>query len=243
VPVVNENDTIATSEIRYGDNDRLAARVATMVSADTLVLLSDIDGLYTAPPADDPNAKLLPHVAEITADIEAMAGSAGSELSRGGMVTKIEAGKIATRAGTAMIIASGKRDNPIAAIRTGEAHTLFAAQARTDRARKTWIAGQLETSGTITIDDGAARALGRGKSLLPAGVNTISGTFERGDAVAIRSKGGKLLGRGMSAYSSKEAQKIKGAQSDQVETLLGYPGRPALIHRDDMALVDDGSDV
>ena len=241
VPVINENDTIATSEIRYGDNDRLAARVATMLGADLLVLLSDIDGLYTAPPGTGKQADFIAQVDTITPAIEAMAGSAGSELSRGGMVTKIEAGKIATRAGTAMIIASGKRDHPIAAVRGGEAHTHFKAKQIKTGARKAWIAGQLDTSGNIVVDDGAVRALKRGKSLLPAGVVSISGSFSRGDAITIRASDSTILGHGLIAYDCVETDLIKGAQSDELEALLGYAGRPALVHRDDMALVD--SDV
>ena len=238
VPVINENDTIATSEIRYGDNDRLAARVATMLGADLLILLSDIDGLYTAPPGTGKNADFIPLVETISPAIEAMAGNAGSELSRGGMVTKIEAGKIATRAGTAMIIASGKRDHPVAAIRNGEAHTYFKAKQIKAGARKAWIAGQLDTSGSIIVDDGAARALKRGKSLLPAGVVSINGTFSRGDAITIRANDNTVLGHGLIAYDCVEAELIKGAQSDELPSLLGYAGRPALVHRDDMALVD-----
>ena len=243
VPVINENDTIATSEIRYGDNDRLAARVATMLGADLLVLLSDIDGLYTAPPGSNKDAEFISNVDTITPAIEAMAGSAGSELSRGGMVTKIEAGKIATRAGTAMIIASGKRSHPIAAIAAGEAHTYFHAKAIKSGARKAWIAGQLEANGDIIVDDGAARALKRGKSLLPAGVTAVSGTFSRGDAIAIRSLDNQLLGHGLIAYDCVEADMIKGAQSDELQSLLGYAGRPALVHRDDMALVDTIAEI
>lgn len=243
VPVINENDTIATSEIRYGDNDRLAARVATMLGADLLVLLSDIDGLYTAPPGSDNDAEFIAEVDNITPKIEAMAGSAGSELSRGGMVTKIEAGKIATRAGTSMIIASGKRDHPIAAITAGERHTYFKAKSVKAGARKAWIAGQLEASGNIIVDDGAARALKRGKSLLPAGVTAVSGTFSRGDAIAIRSLDNQLLGHGLIAYDCVEADMIKGAQTDELQSLLGYAGRPALVHRDDMALVDTFAEI
>lgn len=237
IPVINENDTIATSEIRYGDNDRLAARVATMMKADMLVLLSDIDGLYTKPPAQNADAEFISQVDSITPEIEAMAGSAGSELSRGGMVTKIEAGKIATQAGTAMIIASGKRKHPIAAISFGEKHTRFSAASNKSGARKTWIAGQLDTVGTITVDGGAARALQSGKSLLPAGVKSVSGTFVRGDPVIIEDDNHKVIGHGLAGYNSKEAAKIIGAKTENLEELLGYPGRPALIHRDDMALV------
>jgi glutamate 5-kinase len=241
VPVINENDTIATSEIRYGDNDRLAARVATMLGADLLILLSDVDGLYTAPPGSGKHADFIPHVESITPQIEAMAGSAGSELSRGGMVTKIEAGKIATRAGTAMIIASGKRDHPIDAIRSGETHTTFKAKQVKAGARKAWIAGQLDTSGSIIVDAGAARALKSGKSLLPAGVVSISGQFSRGDAITIRTADDTILGHGLIAYDCVETDLIKGAQSDELQSLLGYAGRPALVHRDDMALVDSDS--
>ncbi len=236
VPVINENDTIATSEIRYGDNDRLAARVATMMGADLLILLSDVDGLYTAPPANDPSATLVETIDEITPDIEAMAGSAGSELSRGGMVTKIEAGKIATRAGTAMVITSGKTNHPIAALGAGEPATWFNTRPVQGRARKNWIAGQLETSGFITIDDGAANALSRGKSLLPAGVTHVGGVFSRGDAVAIQNAAGDVLGQGLIAYDSDEARLIAGRKSEDMADLLGYEGRATMIHRDDMAL-------
>lgn len=243
VPVVNENDSIATSEIRYGDNDRLAARVATMVKADLLILLSDIDGLYTAPPNLNANATFIEDVAEITPAIETMAGSAGSELSRGGMVTKIEAGKIATRSGTDMIIASGTRNNPIAALKRGERSTLFHALPKSGNARKTWIAGQLQTSGTIVLDAGAAKALKKGKSLLPAGVTDVLGNFSRGDVVTLKTTDGTIIGQGLAGYDAAEAALIKGAKSDDVAGLLGYEGRPALVHRDDMALtpVADGA--
>jgi len=236
VPVINENDTIATSEIRYGDNDRLAARVATMTNADLLVLLSDIDGLYNAPPLQNPDAEFISHVAAITPKIEAVAGSAGSALSRGGMVTKIEAAKIATASGTAMLIASGKRDHPIKAVLDGERATWFDAQAVSGKARKTWIAGQLETAGRIVLDAGAVLALQSGKSLLPAGVTKVDGTFSRGDAVTIAGPDGAALGHGLIAYSDKDARKIMGLRSDKWEEALGYEGRSVLIHRDDMAL-------
>lgn len=237
VPVINENDTIATSEIRYGDNDRLAARVATMLGADLLILLSDIDGLYKEPPAQNPKAEFISLVDTITPEIEAMAGSAGSELSRGGMVTKIEAGKIATQAGTAMMIASGKRNHPLAAIEKGERHTVFAAKANNSGARKAWIAGQLEPKGNIIVDKGAAGALQSGKSLLPAGVIGVDGQFSRGDTVTIQNNKHQILGHGLVGYSAQEAARIMGARSEDLESLLGYPGRPALIHRDDMALL------
>jgi len=236
VPVINENDTVATNEIRYGDNDRLAARVAAMAGADCLVLLSDVDGLYTAPPASDPSASFVDFVPSITPAIEAMAGSAGSELSRGGMRTKIEAGKIATAAGAAMAIASGRRKNPLAAIDAGERCTWFAPQATPANARKAWIAGHLEPRGTITVDAGAEAALKSGKSLLPAGVASVSGAFTRGDAVVIRGAAGNELGRGLVAFDVEDAKKIVGKRSSEIETVLGYRGRAEMIHRDDMVL-------
>ncbi|MDQ0314625.1 glutamate 5-kinase [Amorphus orientalis] len=236
VPVINENDAVATSEIRYGDNDRLAARVATMASADLLVLLSDVDGLYTAPPALDPTATRIPVVEAITPEIEMMAGAAGSELSRGGMRTKVEAARIATEAGTAMIIASGRRDHPIRAIDASGEATWFRAQNTPVAARKTWIAGRLETRGTLTIDDGAARALVSGKSLLPAGVVAVDGKFDRGDAVRILDRSGRELGRGLIAYDSGDAVRIAGKKSRAIEGILGYRGRTAMVHRDDLAL-------
>jgi glutamate 5-kinase len=236
IPVINENDTVATSEIRYGDNDRLAARVATMMGADLLVLLSDIDGLYTAPPAVDPNATHLPLVPRITAEIEAMAGAAGSELSRGGMQTKIEAGKIATSAGTAMVIASGKALSPLRRIADGGRSTWFLPESNPVTARKTWISGGLAMRGTLVIDGGAVKALRAGKSLLPAGVRPIDGTFHRGDAVAIVGPNGEEVGRGLVAYDAAEATRIAGRNSREIETILGFAGRAEMIHRDDMAL-------
>ncbi|MEP2117973.1 MAG: glutamate 5-kinase [Bauldia litoralis] len=236
VPVINENDTVATTEIRYGDNDRLAARVATMIGADLLVLLSDIDGLYSAPPRDDPDARHLPMVDRVTPEIEAMAGSAGSELSRGGMLTKIEAAKIATSAGTAMLIASGHAGNPLRRIAGGERCTWFAAQTTPVRARKKWISGHVETQGALVVDDGAMKALRAGKSLLPAGVREIRGRFRRGDAVAIVGPAGAEIGRGLVAYDAADAERIAGRNSREIEAILGYAGRAEMIHRDDMAL-------
>jgi glutamate 5-kinase len=236
VPVINENDTVATTEIRYGDNDRLAARVATMVGADMLVLLSDIDGLYTAPPHLDPNAEFLDYVAAITPEIEAMAGGAASELSRGGMRTKIDAGKIATSAGCAMIIASGKVDHPLQAIIDGARHSWFAPSAEPVTARKTWIAGQLLPAGRLTVDEGAERALHSGKSLLPAGVRKIDGEFSRGDTVAILSLAGHEIARGLAGYDAQEARQIAGKKSVEISAILGYSGRAAMIHRDDMVM-------
>ena len=236
VPIINENDTVATSEIRYGDNDRLAARVATMVSADLLVLMSDIDGLYTAPPHLDPDARFLELIEAITPEIEAMAGDAGSELSRGGMKTKIDAGKIATGAGCAMIIASGKAVHPLAAIDTGARSSWFQPSGTPQTARKTWIAGQLDPAGRLSIDSGAETALRSGKSLLPAGVRSVTGDFHRGDPVAVCDASGREIARGLSAYDADEARQIAGRKSGEIEAILGYSGRAAMIHRDDMVI-------
>ena len=235
-PVVNENDTVATSEIRYGDNDRLAARVATMVSADLLILLSDIAGLYTAPPALDPKATLIPVVEKITPAIEAMAGGAASELSRGGMRTKIEAGRIATSAGCAMVITDGRVLHPIGRVGAGEACTWFLTPSTPLQARKIWISGSLEPKGAVVVDAGAARALARGKSLLPAGVVRVEGSFQRGDCVVIRDENGGQLGRGLVAYDAVHAERLKGKRSSAIAAVLGAPGRAEMIHRDDMAL-------
>lgn len=236
VPIINENDTVATSEIRYGDNDRLAARVATMIGADLLVLMSDIDGLYTAPPHLDPDARFLEIIEAITPDIEAMAGDAGSELSRGGMKTKIDAGKIANGAGCAMIIASGKSDHPLSAIDKGARSSWFQPSGTPQTARKTWIAGQLDPSGKLIIDAGAETALRSGKSLLPAGVRAVSGDFHRGDPVAVCDAGGREIARGLSSYDADEARRIAGRKSGEIEAILGYSGRTAMIHRDDMVI-------
>ena len=236
IPVVNENDTVATTEIRYGDNDRLSARVASMVSADCLVLLSDIDGLYTAPPASNPDARHIPLVTAITAEIEAMAGDAGTELSKGGMKTKVEAGKIALAAGTNMVITTGKVMNPLRAIAEGSTVTWFLAGTDPVTAKKRWIAGQLEPKGQLHIDVGAERALAAGKSLLPAGVTRVEGTFDRGDAVIIRAHDGREIGRGLIAYGKADAERIAGKRSGEIEGILGFSGRDFLIHRDDMAL-------
>ena len=236
IPVINENDTVATSEIRYGDNDRLAARVATMASADLLILLSDVAGLYDAPPKDDPKAKLIPVVERVTPAIEAMAGGAASELSRGGMRTKIEAARIATSAGTHMVIADGRVAHPIARIAAGAPCTWFLTPSNPFLARKAWIGGSLELKGSITVDAGAARALASGKSLLPAGVTRIEGAFARGDCVAIRDERGAELGRGLIAYDALHAERIRGRNSRDIAHILGTPGRAEMIHRDDMAL-------
>ena len=236
VPVINENDTVATSEIRYGDNDRLAARVATMMGADLLVLLSDIDGLYTAPPAQDPAARFIPVVDAITPEIEAMAGGAASELSRGGMRTKIDAGKIAIAAGTAMIITLGSRMNPLSAIGRGERATFFRPSANPVKGYKSWIAGQLEPAGRLVIDAGAVGALLSGKSLLPAGVSAVSGSFSRGDTVAILGPDGREIARGLVAYDAADAVRIAGRKSSEIPAVLGYEGRSAMVHRDDLVV-------
>ena len=236
IPIINENDTVATTEIRYGDNDRLAARVATMVGADCLVLLSDIDGLYTAPPAQDPNAAFIPLVEKITPEIEAMAGGAGSELSRGGMKTKIDAGKIATEGGTAMVITLGKRLAPLAALSSGEKATWFLPAADPVTARKKWIAGSLDERGSVSVDAGAVRALRSGKSLLPAGCVAVEGHFERGDTLRILGPEGEDLGRGLVAFDHADAAAILGRRTHEIEAILGYTGRKELIHRDHMVL-------
>jgi len=236
VPVVNENDTVATAEIRYGDNDRLSARVASMMSADCLVLLSDVDGLYTAPPGRGAGARLIREVRQITPEIEAMAGSAGTELARGGMVTKLEAGKIALASGTNMVIALGTVMHPLRALGLGAPSTWFLTPSDPVTARKRWIAGQLEPKGIVEIDAGAERALLSGKSLLPAGVRRVDGAFERGDAVIIRGPDGRELGRGLVAYAREDAARIIGKKTSEIAAILGFAGRAALIHRDDMVL-------
>jgi glutamate 5-kinase len=246
VPVINENDTVATTEIRYGDNDRLAARVATMVSADLLILLSDVDGLYDAPPASVASARHIPLIDRITPEIEAMAGSAGSDLSRGGMATKIEAAKIATAAGTHMVIASGLVDHPLDAIAKAPTKgtavrarcSWFLTGANPVTARKKWIAGSLEPKGMFGIDAGAVAALRRGNSLLPVGVVKVEGEFARGDAVVIRGPDGVEIGRGLSAFDAEDAQKIKGRSSADIDSILGFGGRAEMIHRDDLVVRD-----
>lgn len=242
VPVINENDTVATAEIRYGDNDRLAARIAAMMGADLLILLSDIDGLYSAPPARDPAAIHIPLVERVTLDIEAMAGEAASELSRGGMRTKVDAAKIATAAGAAMIIARGEPMNPITAIGAGARHTLFRPAPQPARAYKAWIAGHLEPAGKVHVDAGAVTALRSGKSLLSAGVTGVDGRFERGDTVAVLGPDGREFARGLIAYDAPEAVRIAGRKTDEIAAILGYEARAAFIHRDDLALTRPDDD-
>lgn len=237
IPIINENDSVATQEIRYGDNDRLSARVATMIEADCLVLLSDIDGLYTAPPARDPTAQHLPYVGAITPEIEDMAGGAASHLSRGGMTTKIEAGKIATQAGTAMIIANGTPLHPLKALMEGGRHTLFAASESRAQARKRWIMGSLDLAGQIHVDAGAAKALLDGRSLLPIGVTRVTGDFARGDTVAILGPDGREIARGLAGLDREEADLVKGKNSKRTAELLGIGARSELVHRDNMVVL------
>ena len=235
VPIVNENDTVATDEIRYGDNDRLGAQIAVTVGADVLVLLSDVDGFYSGNPKENSGAKRFDTIAEITPEIEAMAGDAGTGLSKGGMKTKLLAAKTAMAGGAAMAITLGSAPHPLKELDAGAPATWFQPGTDPQAARKRWI-GAMKPKGEITVDSGALRALSAGKSLLPAGVTAVSGRFGRGDPVAIVGAGGERFGIGLSRYTSDEAQAIKGQRSDRIEPLLGYPGRAALIHRDDMAI-------
>jgi glutamate 5-kinase len=236
IPVINENDTIATNEIRYGDNDRLAARVASMISADCLVLLSDVDGFYTSAPGKDKSATLIPEIAAITPEIEAMAGESESAVGSGGMVTKLEAARIATQAGTHMVITDGKLDHPLSRLEQGARCTWFLAKASPAAARKRWIAGTLKSHGTLKVDMGAMAALKSGKSLLPAGVIDITGEFHRGDAVTILSTDNVEIARGISAYDHQDARHIIGHKSGEIETILGYRGRNEIVHCDDLYL-------
>lgn len=235
VPIVNENDTIATDEIRYGDNDRLAANVAVMAGADQLVLLSDVDGFYSANPGDDPSAKRFDLIEAITPEIEAMAGDAGSGLSKGGMKTKLMAAKTATVAGCAMAITEGSVERPLNALEHGGKATWFTATLDPQAARKRWIAA-MKPKGALTLDAGAVAALGRGKSLLPAGITGVTGSFKRGDPVELDGPDGSRLGLGLARYTAEEARAIAGHHSREIEPILGYPGRAALVHRDDMVL-------
>jgi len=237
IPVINENDTVATAEIRYGDNDRLAARVAQMVSADCLVLLSDVDGLYTADPTCDPGARFIPEVARITPEVEAMAGGSASDVGSGGMTTKVLAAKIAVAAGCHMCVAAGREAHPLRRVESGGRCTWFLADGSPVAARKQWIAGMLKPTGELSVDDGAVRALRAGKSLLPAGVVQVSGRFDRGDAVVVKDPAGRAVARGRAAYSSADAERMCGRKSGELEALLGYRGRDEMIHRDDLVIV------
>ncbi|MBC8445258.1 MAG: glutamate 5-kinase [Rhodospirillaceae bacterium] len=236
VPLINENDTVATDEIRLGDNDRLGARVAAMVSADTLILLSDVDGLYTTDPRRDENATVIPEVYEITPEIEAMAGQAQSSVGTGGMVTKLAAAKVAMSAGCRMVIANGHELNPVRRIEEGASCTWFIPKGTPRSARKHWIAGTLNPTGKLIVDDGALKALKGGKSLLPAGVVNVEGRFQKGDAVIVVNGDGTEVGRGLVAYSLKDARLLMGHKSSEIEGLLGYRGADELIHRDDLVL-------
>ncbi len=236
IPVINENDTVATAEIRFGDNDRLAARVAGMIEADVLVLLSDIDGLYTANPRQDPAARLIAEVRAITPDIEAMAGQAGSDMGSGGMATKIMAARLAMDAGTHMVIANSATRAPLSAIEQGGRCTWFVASNTPAALRKRWISGTLSPAGSLAIDGGALAALLQGRSLLPAGVVQVAGVFERGDCVIVRDETGREVARGLVAYGAEDARRICGARSGAIEALLGHRGRDEMIHRDDLAL-------
>ncbi len=238
VPVINENDTVATAEIRYGDNDRLAARVAQMVGADCLILLSDIDGLYTANPNDDPKAEFVARVMQITPEIEAMAGGAGSaDMGSGGMQTKIAAAKIAVGAGCHLCIAKGDHSHPLKRIESGARCTWFVPSSTPVATRKQWIAGTLKPAGSVGVDEGAVRALMRGKSLLPAGVTRAAGRFDRGDTVSIIGPDGSEVARGICAYSDGDAARIIGHKSADIEKVLGYRGRDEIVHRDDLVLL------
>lgn len=236
VPVINENDTVATEELRYGDNDRLAARVAQMVMADGLLLLSDVDGFYTADPRNNPQAEHVPLVSTITADLFAMAGGQGSSVGSGGMLTKLQAAQIATHAGCSTIIASGDSERPLHDLAHGGKCTVFVSEGTPASARKQWLAGRLQVCGELCLDDGAVAALKNGNSLLPVGVVDVLGVFQRGDAVSLLDANGVEIGRGLAAYASDEAAVIKGCQSAQIESRLGYRGRAVMIHRDDLVL-------
>ena len=235
VPIVNENDTVATDEIRYGDNDRLAAQVGAMVGADLLVLLSDVDGLYTGDPRNDDTAQHIPMIDKITAEMEAAAGGAGSAASKGGMKTKIIAAKTATSSGCAMVIMEGDVDRPLSVLQNGGKHSWFNANSTPHVARKNWISA-MKPRGSLMIDEGAITALNTGKSLLSVGVKQVSGRFERGDLLAIKDAQGNELAKGLTNYNSDEAAQIAGRKSGEIKEILGYAGRGALVHRDDMVL-------
>lgn len=238
VPVINENDTVATEEIRYGDNDRLAARVAQLVMADGLVLLSDVDGLYTTDPGKDAGAEHIAEVGRISSDILAMAGETRSDVGSGGMATKVQAARIATHAGCSTIIASGKVEHPLAALAAGVTCTVFRAEGTPTAARKQWLAGALDVRGELRLDDGAVQALRSGRSLLPVGMVEVVGAFRRGDVVTLVDSSGGELGRGLAEYSDEEARQLAGCQSEQIEERLGYRGSSVVVHRDDLVLFE-----
>jgi len=238
VPIINENDTVATEEIRYGDNDRLAARVAQLVMADALILLSDVDGLYTADPGSGDAAEHIPEVRKITEDIQAMAGETRSDIGSGGMSTKVQAARIATHAGCSTVIASGVIERPLESLASGGTCTIFRAEGTPASARKQWLAGVLEVCGELRLDEGAANALNDDKSLLPVGVVEVVGNFRRGDVVTLVDAQGNELGRGLAEYSSEEATRLAGCHSGQIEERLGYRGRSVMVHRDELVLFD-----
>lgn len=241
VPVINENDTVATEEIRYGDNDRLAARVAQLVMADALLLLSDVDGLYSADPGSDGDAQHIPEVHGISDDILAMAGETRSDIGSGGMSTKVQAARIATHAGCSTIVASGVVERPVNKLLNGARCTVFCAEGTPAAVRKQWLAGALEVSGVLVVDAGAAHALRDGGSLLPVGILSVRGNFSRGDIVTLSDPDGKELGRGLTEYSSDEASRLLGCRSAQIEERLGYRGRLVVIHRDGLVLFGNES--
>ena len=239
IPIINENDTIATDEIRYGDNDRLAARVAQLVMADALILLSDVDGLYTADPGKDSNAKHIPEVRNITDEIQNMAGETRSDIGSGGMATKVQAARIATHAGCSTVITSGAIDRPLEALAAGGKCTVFRAEGSPAAARKQWLAGVLEVRGELRLDDGAVTALRNGNSLLPVGVIEVAGNFRRGDVVTIVDGSGNEIGRGLAEYSDEDARRLVGCHSEDIEKQLGYRGRSVMVHRDELVLFDN----
>jgi len=241
IPIINENDTVATEEIRYGDNDRLAARVAQLVMADALVLLSDVDGLYTADPGKDPGAEHIAQVGRITDELQSMAGETRSDIGSGGMATKVQAARIATHAGCSTIIASGTIEHPLNALSAGARCTIFTADGTPASARKQWLAGVLEVRGSFSVDEGAVNALRDGNSLLPVGVTGVTGKFRRGDVVNIMGPNDTELGRGLAEYSADEASKLVGCQSGQIEDKLGYRGRSVMVHRDELVLFENDS--
>ncbi len=239
IPIINENDTVATDEIRYGDNDRLAARVAQLVMADALILLSDVDGLYTADPGKDSNAKHIPEVPNITDEVQIMAGETRSDIGSGGMATKVQAARIATHAGCSTVITSGAIVRPLEALAAGGKCTVFRAEGSPAAARKQWLAGVLEVRGELRLDDGAVTALKNGSSLLPVGVIEVVGNFRRGDVVTIVDASGNEIGRGLAEYSDEDAQRLVGCHSEDIEEKLGYRGRSVMVHRDELVLFDN----
>jgi glutamate 5-kinase len=238
IPIINENDTVATDEIRYGDNDRLAARVAQLVMADALILLSDVDGLYTADPGKDSSAKHIPEVRNITDEVQGMAGVTRSDIGSGGMATKVQAARIATHAGCSTVITSGSINRPLEALAAGGKCTVFRAEGSPAAARKQWLAGVLEVRGELRLDDGAVIALNNGNSLLPVGVIEVVGNFRRGDVVTIVDASGNEIGRGLAEYSDEDAQRLVGCHSGDIEEKLGYRGRSVMVHRDELVLFD-----